>query len=83
MTDTIISSGPIRRFTDSNIQAAIDKALSTLEPTQKGAVIAYATQEQVQLAALAKLGSHWSVVGVLNKPYAGKLEAEAVVRFSW
>ena len=79
----ILQDGPIRRFADSGIQSAIDKALLTLPPLQHGAVVAYANQDKVSLAAVAKLGTKWSVVGVLEKSHNGPLEAEAVVRFSW
>lgn len=73
----------IRRFTDSNIQGAIDQALKMVPPGKNGAVVAYADLEGARLAVCAKLGPNWSVVGVLEKPWQGKLEASAAVRFTF
>ncbi len=83
MASEIVTAGPIRKFADENIQASIDSAIKTLQSGQHGAVIAYADFNEVKLAAVAKLDEHWSVVGVLDKPYKGKLEGQAAVRFTW
>jgi len=87
---TVSGEGPaapqlvsIRMFADSKLQESIDRALATLAPGSHGAVVAYATTTGANLAVVGKLGQRWSVVGVLSKPYDGKLEGEAAVRFSW
>lgn len=73
----------IQKFADSGVQSAIDKALANLEPDKHGAVVAYATGEGVSLAVVGRVGPHWSVVGVLDKPWTGKLAGQAMVRFTW
>lgn len=84
MSDLAIeTSSPIRRFSDSQIQADVMKALSTLPAGTNGAVIAVADGQKAQLAALARLGEHWSVVGVLSRDWSGKLEGQAAAVFSW
>lgn len=90
MSDSIVETfppptvkAPIRRFADQGLQASIDRALADLGPEHHGAVVAYANGDSAKLAAVARVGEHWSVVGVLEKPYKGKLEGEAVVRFAW
>lgn len=73
----------IQRFSDAKINAAIDKALLDVPEGKKGAVVAYADLSGAHLAVVGKIGEHWSVVGVLGKPFGGRLEAEAAVRFAW
>ena len=75
--------GAIRRFSDAGIQSAVDQALASLGHKAKGAVIAYADTEGARLAVVGKLGNQWSVVGVLEKPWAGELDGQAAVRFAW
>jgi hypothetical protein len=89
MTDTvetpplaIDTSGPIRRFSDSAIQERVNKALATLPPDKKLAVVAVANQNEARLAVMARLGTQFSVMGVLEKPYKGELRAEAAVVFT-
>lgn len=84
ITRTLSTDGEeIRRFADSSLQSSIDKALSDLPPDRRGAVVAYADLESARLAVVARLGSNWSVVGVLSKSYSGPLAAQAAVRFTW
>lgn len=75
--------GPIRRFADSRLQQSITAALAGIEPGKTGAVVAFADRDAAGLATVAKLGDRWSVVMVGRKPYGGKLEVEAAVRWSW
>ena len=74
---------PVRRFTDENIQRAIDSATSRLEGSKTGAVVAHADGDGVSLSVVGKLGGHWSVAAAAYKPYNGKLSAEAEVVYSW
>lgn len=73
----------IRRFGDAAIQKALDDALSKVPVGKQGAVVAYADLDGARLAAAAKLGDHWSLVGVLEHKWDGVLEAAAEVRFVW
>jgi hypothetical protein len=87
MTETIdllqVPGVVIRKFADAGIQASIDKALEHLKPGTHGAVIAYSNGDGANLAVVGRRGEHWSVVGVLDKPWKGKLNGEAAVRFEW
>jgi len=73
----------IRRFSDDKIQEAVARALTTLPSDKKGAVVAYANLDGVKLAVVARPGEHWSIAGVLDKPYHKPLQAEAAVVYSW
>ena len=73
----------VRRFSDAAIQKALDSALAEVPEGKQGAVVAYADLDGARLAAAAKLGDHWSVVGVLEHKWNGPLEAAAEVRFVW
>ncbi len=84
MTDlSIDTSGPLRRFADSNIAASVDAVLATLSPDKRGAVLAIADGDGARLAAVARLADGWSVVGVLERKWSGEIEGQAVVRFDW
>lgn len=78
-----ITETVIRKFSDENVQASINKVLNELPQDKNGAVVAFANQEKASLAVMARLGTYWSVVGVLEKPWKGELQAEAAVRFAW
>jgi len=73
----------IKTFADSNIQAAVTKALSGLEAGKTGAVIAIADNEGASLVTMARLNDKWSVVMVGNRKWNGTLSGEAAVTFSW
>jgi hypothetical protein len=79
----IDSRGPIRRFTDANVQATVDKALESVPKDRKGAIVATVTTRGARMAVMGRLGDHWSVVGVLEKPFKGPLVGEAAVAFEW
>lgn len=65
------------------MQAAIDAALNRLEDDEKGAVVAYGDLERLNLAVMAKLGSGWSFVGIVDRDWQGNLGAAAQVRKAW
>lgn len=73
----------IRKFDDFGIQSSIDKALETLPPGQKGAVVAYVDGDSTKLAVVGRLGDQWSVVGTLDRKWDGHLTGGASVRFTW
>jgi hypothetical protein len=72
----------IRKFSSAAIQAAVDRALAALPPERKVAVVAHADTKGASMSVVVRLGSSWSLVGGLTKPYSGKLDAEARVVFS-
>jgi len=76
-------SGPIRRFSNANIRATIDKALESVPKGQNGAVVATVTTSGARMAVMGRFGDHWSVVGVLEKRFGGPLAGEAAAVFDW
>lgn len=82
-TLAITQDGPLRRFSDAKIGAAVDSVLATIPANKTGAVLAIADTHGAKLAVAARIGDAWSVVGVLEKPWKGELKAEAAVRFAW
>ncbi len=78
------SLGPIRRFADSQIQSSIDKALAQVSPGMKGASILHADDQGIALETVfGRTGAGWSAVAVVRKPWKGKFEGEAAIRFQW
>lgn len=73
----------VRVFSNETIQKAVNDALATIPEGKKGAVLAVADLEGARLVAAARLSSGWSIVGILDKPWNGKLNALAEVRFEW
>jgi hypothetical protein len=73
------------RLGSPEIDAAVERAVANLPASASGAVVATAkaNSEGAQLAIAARRGSNWTFVGVLEKPYAGKLEGLAEVRYTW
>lgn len=79
------NAGGIRRFDDAAIQEAIDAALANVPAGKRGAVVAYVDHRgDARLAAAARIGEHWSVVGVLShQPSNGKVDGAAAIRMVW
>lgn len=76
----------IRRFSDANIQAAIDHAIAELGPDDHVAVIAHADQAgDVTLSAVARLGAGFSVMAAAFKAHDKPLvfAAEIVWKPGW
>lgn len=74
----------IRRMTDLAAQNAVDKALATLKDGEHGAVVMYATGEEVRAGVFGRVGKHWTYCGTLSRQWSdGKLGAEAEVRFTF
>ena len=79
---TIDTSGPIRKWVDTGIQQAMDKALATLEEDKHVAVIAVADLKGAKLAAVAKLPMGWSVMGVFDRDWSGNVSGQVAVKWS-
>jgi hypothetical protein len=78
MAETVL----VRKFSDANIQAAVDHALDVLskqEPGKTIALVAHADLNGASLTAVGKIGGVWSVSGSVSKPWHGPLSAEAEV----
>lgn len=73
--------GAIRRFSDSGLAAAIDKAVAAIPPGKTVAAIAFADKTGAGIAITVRIDDHWSVMGVTDYKYGGLLEAQAAVRF--
>ena len=73
----------IRRFMDSGVQSAVDRAVANLAKEGKtAAVLAVATQDKGGLAIMARIGNDWSVVAVAEKEWKGGLKLQAAVKWS-
>ena len=64
----ITTDGPLRRFSDAKVGAAVDTVLATIPADKSGAVLAVADLHGARLAVAARIGSNWTIVGVLEKP---------------
>jgi hypothetical protein len=74
----------VRRFADSNLQAAIDRALAAVPADQSGAVVAHADGTGASLSVFARLpGNHWSIAAAAFRSWEGDLKGEVDVRFTW
>jgi hypothetical protein len=83
-TSTVTGAGLIRKFSGDKLQSDIDAALKQLPDGKMGAVVASANLERGQLAVMARMGNHWSAVGVIERPWVDKKwSAEAKVQFAW
>lgn len=71
----------IRRFSDSALQAQIDRILATVPADKPVAVVAHADMKDGQvsasLTAMVRVRDEWSILIAAYKPYQGKLGAEA------
>jgi len=72
---------PRRIFSDAAIQSALDKALLSAPDGSHFSVVAHADLKEFVLVTRYDQGP-WSVAGYLKKPWDGKLEVGAEVRFS-
>ena len=79
---TIDKSGPIRRWVDSDLQSAMDKALGQLEKDKRVAVVAVADLKGAKLAAVCRIGPAWSIMMVGERSWSGVLDGQVAVRFS-
>jgi hypothetical protein len=80
----LVQQGALRRFADANIQSTIDKVLAEQPSGARGAVIAHADGSGLSLSTVVgRTGAGWSVVAVVRKPWKGKVEAEAALRYAW
>ena len=74
---------PVRKFSDENLQAAIDRAVERAG-SKHGAVVAHIDDgKNVSLSVVGRVGDHWTVTAAAFKPWHGKLSAEAEVVYSW
>lgn len=64
---------------------AARRYVDSLPISTNGVVLATVTADGdgAQLAVAARKGAHWSFVGILDKPYNGKVEGLVQARFEW
>ena len=80
------TSGPpaptVRMFSDSALQSQVDALLGSLPDDRRAAVLEVgADRGGIQAVAAAKLGAGWSLVGVLDKRFAGEWSGKVQVRW--
>ena len=75
--------GTIRRFVDSGVQNAVDRAMANLAKEGKStAFLAVANRNKVGAAVMARIGKQWSVMVVAEKEWKGDYKLEAAVKWS-
>ena len=73
----------IRRFVDLNIQESVDRAIKRLEDTDKTtAVVLLADKDSAKVAYMHRLPKGWSAMVVVEKPWEGQAEFQAVLTWS-
>jgi hypothetical protein len=70
-------------FSNTALQAAVDKAVSKIPAGQDSAIIAHVDLDGASLTALARIDDHWTIKAACIKPWKGPLQAEAEVIASW
>lgn len=80
MSTPIVS---VNRFSDGQLQAAIDRALAALPADKRGSLVAHVDTTGATLTVVERLGAHWSIKAGAIYPFGGKLSAEAEVVASW
>lgn len=73
----------ITRFADPAIQAQIDRAIASLPPDKKGAVIVHGDLNGVNGTVVGKIGDHWTIDAGASYSWAGQFAGEAQVAYSW
>lgn len=74
----------LRRFSDENVQAQIDRALQTLPEDKRGAVVGYVdTEGEARLAVVGRLNHGWTYIGALSHQPSTGWKGEAAVRWAW
>lgn len=87
MTDELISKqfpggSIVKKFVDSDIQAAIDSLTKTIEPGHGRAWLKI-DKNGVDIVGVEKINEHWSVVGAVGKDFGKKLNFEIDGVLSW
>lgn len=81
---TTASGNEIRKLGDAQIQSAIDNVLKQVPAGKKGAIVLYASGEEVRAGVYGRLGRNWSYCGTLSRSWStGKIGAEAAVAFTF
>lgn len=83
-----VAKEPIRFFTNTSVQAAVDRALSAVPAGERGAWLGVTGDDgHVALALGSKLGDHWSVGFAIDHQLGSSLgkgnSYEASVLFHW
>jgi len=83
VTKKLIDGNEVRVFSDVNLQKSIDRVLSTLPDTAKGAVVAHADLNGASLSVVGKVGNNWTLVASGYRSWRGEMKAEADLRYAW
>lgn len=83
LTKKYIDGNEIRVFSNTALQAQVDKAVATLPENAAGAVVAHGDLNGASLSVVGKVGDHWTVVAAGYRSWAGELSGEAEVRYTW
>jgi hypothetical protein len=78
MTDDILD-----KFNSVNLLNSINTAINQLSPNSKGAIIAYADNDDVHLAIITKDIEGFKLEGVIEKPYHGNFKFGLGILKEW
>lgn len=70
-------------FSDTAIQAAIDRAAEKIPSGQNKAVVAHADGDGASVSVIVRADDHWTIEAACVKPWHGPLEYGADVIYSW
>ena len=70
-------------FGDLGVMEQVAKAVGTLPPDKKGAVVAYADLDVTRVYVVARPDDHWKIVMQGSRTHRGALAASAAVEYSW
>jgi hypothetical protein len=73
----------VRMFSDSQLSDQVGKLLASLPDDRRAAVLEVgADKSGIQAVAAAKIGAGWTLVGILDKRFAGEWSGQVQVRWS-
>lgn len=74
---------PTNTFSADALTQAVNHALATQPLDHNGASVSVSTQEGVTVVIAEKINNHWTVVGQVDRPPAGKIGAEVHSSWTW
>jgi hypothetical protein len=69
----------LSRFSDTAIQAQIDRAVALIPPDKTSAIVLHGDLESVSLTAVVRVADGWSIDAGASYRYGGAFTAEAQV----
>jgi hypothetical protein len=83
MSETGVKMIPPPERLIPDLHASMKRAIDTLPPGQRGAIVAVGTERGVNAAVVAKVGDGWQVQSWIGKEWGGAVQGGAAVVKSW